>query len=339
MSSSGDEGSLGFDPPDEFIGWFGYSRDHEDVEFGAMNISVMDQQDPQDKAPIASPAPTGVSQEIPTIRPRQFAGIPRKLRRPGVIKNERYDLHPLWRETLCEWAGRALGTTEPLQRTLTPLDRLGTVSGVREKGRQWRELGQRSRERRVRKRNRTGLSPPRKTEKAPKGYMCPWEGEHHTWFLFPPAPELPETVQKVIWEGGKGVRVVPARKREMWFWSLGEIEVAWWDISKGEGIFWDGKGKMLSQEAHLQYPTVHFNALGIEPEGLNQTSLKQPLGDPDLIEVLHQGAWRPEGTTAALGLGKRPVGMKRRNWNVLALKSTKEGYGPPDSFTYPNMLP
>ena len=68
-SCSGDEGSLGFDPPDEFMGRFEYSRDHGGVEFGAMNISVMDLQDPQDKAPMASPAPTGVSQEILPIRP------------------------------------------------------------------------------------------------------------------------------------------------------------------------------------------------------------------------------------------------------------------------------
>ena len=101
-SCSGDEGSLGFDPPDEFMGRFGYSRDHGGVEFGAMNISVMDLQDPQDKAPMASPAPTGVSQEIPPIRLRQSAGIPRKLRRPGIFKNGRYDLRPLWREKLCE---------------------------------------------------------------------------------------------------------------------------------------------------------------------------------------------------------------------------------------------
>ena len=99
---------------------------------------------------------------------------------------------------------------------------------------------------------------------------------------------------------------------------------------RGE-YFWDGKGKMLSQEGHLQYRAIRFNALGIEQEGLSQTSWKQPLGDPDFKEVLHPGAWRPEGTTAAPGLGKRPAGMKRRNWNVLALKRAKEGYGPPDS--------
>ena len=40
---------------------------------------------------------------------------------------------------------------------------------------------------------------------------------------------------------------------------------------------------------------------------------------------------RPQGTTAALVLGKRPVGMKRRNCNVQALKTAKEGYGPPGS--------
>ena len=68
-SCSGDEGSLCFDPPDEFMGRFGYSRDHGGVEFGALNISVMDLQDPQDKAPVASPAPSGVFQEILTIRP------------------------------------------------------------------------------------------------------------------------------------------------------------------------------------------------------------------------------------------------------------------------------
>ena len=60
-----------------------------------MNISVMDLQDPQDKAPMASPAPTELSQDIPPIRPRQSAAIPRKLKRPGVFKNKRYDLRPL----------------------------------------------------------------------------------------------------------------------------------------------------------------------------------------------------------------------------------------------------
>ena len=101
-SCSGDEGSLGFDPPDEFMGRFGYSRDHGGVESGAMNISVLDLQDPQDKGLMAGPAPTGVSQEIPTIQPRESAEILRKLRRPGVFKNERYHLRPLWREKLCE---------------------------------------------------------------------------------------------------------------------------------------------------------------------------------------------------------------------------------------------
>ena len=105
----------------------------------------------------------------------------------------------------------------------------------------------------------------------------------------------------------------------------------WCDILKGESIFWDGKGKMLSQEGHLQYRAVRFDALGSEQEGLKQTCWKQPSGDHDLKEVLHQGAWLPEGTTAAPGLGKRPVGMKRRNWNVLALKRAKEGCGPLNS--------
>ena len=90
-----------------------------------MNISVMDLQDSQDKAPKAGPDPTRVSQEIPTVRPRRSAEIPQNLRRPGVFKNERYDLRPLWREKLCEWAGRALGTTEPLQPTLSPFDASG----------------------------------------------------------------------------------------------------------------------------------------------------------------------------------------------------------------------
>ena len=64
-SCSGNEGSFGFDPPDEFTGRFGYSRDHAGKEIGATNITVMDLQDPQDNAPMESPAPTGVSQEIP----------------------------------------------------------------------------------------------------------------------------------------------------------------------------------------------------------------------------------------------------------------------------------
>ena len=39
---------------------------------------------------------------------------------------------------------------------------------------------------------------------------------------------------------------------------------------------------------------------------------------------------RPQGTTAAPVVGKRTVGMKRQNWYVQALKTAKEGYGPPD---------
>ena len=117
--------------------------------------------------------------------------------------------------------------------------------------------------------------------------------------------------------------MVPVRKRERWLWNLGQIAVDAWDIPKGESIFWDGKNKMLSQEGHLQY-----RYLVLSKEGLDQTSWKQPLGDPDSKEVLHQGVWRAEVTIAAPGLGKRPVGMKRRNWNVLALKRANEGYEP-----------
>ena len=83
--------------------------------------------------------------------------------------------------------------------------------------------------------------------------------------------------------------MVLLQKREKWFWRLGEIAVDWWDIPKEESIFWDRKGKMLSQGGHLQYRAVHFDALGIEPERLNQNSCIQPLRDPDLKEVLHQG--------------------------------------------------
>ena len=57
-SCSDDEDSLRFNPPNGFMGRFGYSRDHGGVEFGAMKIGVMDLQDPQDKAPMASPAPS-----------------------------------------------------------------------------------------------------------------------------------------------------------------------------------------------------------------------------------------------------------------------------------------
>ena len=86
-SCSGDEASLCFSPPDEFLGLFGYSRDRRGVEFCAMNISVMDPQDPQDKAPMAGPAPTWAFGVTLTYRPRQSAGIPQKLRRRRVLKD------------------------------------------------------------------------------------------------------------------------------------------------------------------------------------------------------------------------------------------------------------
>ena len=64
------------------------------------------------------------------------------------------------------------------------------------------------------------------------------------------------------------------------------------DIPIGKSNFWDGQGKILLQDGHLQYEAVAFDALGIEQEGLNQTSWEQPLAGSDLKPVLHQGAWR-----------------------------------------------
>ena len=48
---------MGFDPPDALMGWFGYSRDHRDVELDAMIISVMGLLDRHDQSPMVSPAP------------------------------------------------------------------------------------------------------------------------------------------------------------------------------------------------------------------------------------------------------------------------------------------
>ena len=60
-SCSGNEGSLGFDPPDEFMCRFRYPRDLKGFELGAMNISVMDLKDSEDSIPKSGPTPTGVS--------------------------------------------------------------------------------------------------------------------------------------------------------------------------------------------------------------------------------------------------------------------------------------
>ena len=60
---------------------------------------------------------------------------------------------------------------------------------------------------------RLACQPPIGPRRQQKGCMWPWSGEHHTLSLFPPARELLEMLQKVIGEGGKGVIVVPVRKK------------------------------------------------------------------------------------------------------------------------------
>ena len=189
-----------------------------------MNINVMDLQDAQDKTPMASPAPDGASQEVPTIRPGQSAVIPRKLRWPGVLKNERYELRLLWRQTLCEWAGRALGTTEPLQPALRPFDRLGTVSGACENGRQWREVGQGSGGRGVKKRNRTGISPPVRPRRQQKGICALGEGGFILFSLFCQVVRCRKQCKRSYGKGVRGLEWYQSERERSGLRALGRLQ-------------------------------------------------------------------------------------------------------------------
>ena len=57
-----------------------------------------------------------------------------------------------------------------------------------------------------------------------------------TLLLRPPRRLQHDTAGGVLSAGTGGLAVVPISQENSWFWMLGEVEVNWWDLSRGQRI-------------------------------------------------------------------------------------------------------
>ena len=96
-------------------------------------------------------------------------------------------------------------------------------------------------------------------KKANGGFNLPWGGEN--LFLMPPSGDLHRMVEKVQWEWGRGIAVVPVLKNEPWFWSLGEIAIDWWDLPISQKNLVDEWGK-THRTGPWKMRAVIFDSLG-----------------------------------------------------------------------------
>ena len=97
-----------------------------------------------------------------------------------------------------------------------------------------------------------------------KRTLCHSHGPERTFWLHPPDRLWEQTVQKLNFEQGRGIPIVPTCKDRDWWWSLSEVVVDWVDVPVGEPVLVDHDGKVRS--AKREYRTAVVEALGWTPE-------------------------------------------------------------------------
>ena len=103
---------------------------------------------------------------------------------------------------------------------------------------------------------------PKKCNEQMDGLSQPWAGGN-VW-LHPLDRLWEQTVQKLKFEQGRGIAIVPTCRDRYWWCFLGEVVVDWVDVPVGEPLFVDHDGKVRS--ADREYRIVVVYALGWTPE-------------------------------------------------------------------------
>ena len=107
----------------------------------------------------------------------------------------------------------------------------------------------------------------------------PWAREY-LW-LHPPDRLWEQTVQKLKFEQGQGIAIVPMCKDRDWWWSLSEVVVDWVDEPAGEPLFVNKKRTVCSSDR--EYRIVVIDAFGWTPKGATS--------DPVHTAELQQALW------------------------------------------------
>ena len=147
-----------------------------------------------------------------------------------------------------------------------------------------------------------------------RGLYIPWGNE--TLFLHPLVNDMQMAIERVYWEGSRGVAVVPVRRKEPWFWALGEIAVDWWDLPRGESIWVDRWGVQHTQEHNIHTRVVLFDALGRHQEGMNATDWMSPQ------------VQQKKSPKIIVGRPKRPLGQPRKVWKATVTQLARDGQLP-----------
>ena len=333
-SPSSDEGSVGTDvPPDGFMGRYGWLGNEEGLET-VETLQVLAKQ-VETSSSISSSNLLGPgfdsqdSGKCMELRPREnpkdskercqrywgkvaaLTGTSRPPTKrtsihPQVYKEGRFSLDPQWSHRILHWAGdefqpQRYPSADP--RSTTKVKRPGKRAGV------W-------------------VNTPKGGAAVTQGLNKPWHDD--TIFDLCPHKYLQQVAEKAIWEGSRGIMIVPRHKTKKGFRGLGEVTVGRWDLPHDALCFRDEGGTPRSP-GKLGARVIIFDAFGGDQEGLGQTDFKKSHVDPPPQEHLSRPGHRSTAwsqnfreastktkshTPHCVTFPRRPVGMSRKAWKV-----------------------
>ena len=237
---------------------------------------------------------------------------------PQVYKKGRFSLAPQWFHRILDWAGdnfRPQRYPFADQRSTTKVKRPGRRASV------W-------------------VNTPKGGAAVTHGLNKPWHD--FTILVMCPHKCLQQVAEKAIWEGSRGIMIVPRHKKKESFWRLGEVTVDWWYLPHNALCFRDEGGTPRSP-GKLGARVIIFDAFGDAQEGLGQTDFKKSHVDPPPQDHRNRSgdrstAWLKrfwEASTkikshapACVTSRRRPVGMRLKAWKVQRVSAAARGYIP-----------
>ena len=174
---------------------------------------------------------------------------------PQVYKEGQLSLDLQWFHRILDWAGdefqpQRYPFADP--RSTTKVKRPGKRAGV------W-------------------VNTPKTGAAVTQGSNKPWHDD--TVFVMCPHKFPQQDAEKAIWEGSRGIMIVPRHENKEWFWGLGEVTVDWWDLQH-DALCFHVEGGTPRSPGKLAARVIIFDALGADQEGLGQTDFKKSHVDP-----------------------------------------------------------
>ena len=169
---------------------------------------------------------------------------------PQVYSEGFLSLDPQWFHSILDWAGdefqpQRYPFADP--RSTTKVKRPGKRAGV------W-------------------VNTPKVGGAVTQGLKKPWHDD--TTCVMCPHKLLQQVAEKAIWEGSRGIMIVPRHKNKEWFWRLGGVTVYWRD-SPHDALCFRDEGDSPRSPGKLSARVIIFDALGGDQDALGQTDFKK----------------------------------------------------------------